>query len=152
MLSDRKKNKLLELVTTGAITTANFKSMTAACDKEAEEAQKILSELEKQIFTKDEYRKHLAEVRERLDAAVRDAETGMITNEFVARYIDRITVTPEENGAARLEIKIFTGKSTGKYLQKLKSRASPPPTSVRAGVIMKKMIEKYENDLKNGNR
>lgn len=150
MLADRKKNKLLELVTTGAITTANFKSMTAACDKEAEEAQKILSELEKQIFTKDEYRKHIAEVRERLDSAVRDAETGMVTNEFVARYIDRITVTPEENDAARLEIKIFTGKSTEKYLQKLKSRASP--TAVRTGVTMKKMIEKYENDLKNGNR
>ena len=33
-LAEQKKNKLLELVTTGIITTANFKSMTESCDKE----------------------------------------------------------------------------------------------------------------------
>ena len=108
-LADQKKNKLLELVTTGAITTANFKSMTAACDREAEEAQKTLTELEEQQFTKEEYRKHIGEVKARLDAAVRDASTGMITNEFVAQYIDKIIVTSDGNDTAKLEIKIFSG-------------------------------------------
>ena len=32
-LGEQKKNKLLELVTTGAITTASFRSMTATCDR-----------------------------------------------------------------------------------------------------------------------
>ena len=72
-LADQKKNKLLELVTTGTITTENFKSMTATCDREAEEAQKTLTELEEQQFTKEEYRKHIGEVKAKLDAAVRDA-------------------------------------------------------------------------------
>ena len=153
-LADQKKNKLLELVTTGAITTANFKSMTASCDREAEEAQKTLTELEEQLFTKEEYRKHIGEVKARLDAAVRDASTGMITNEFVAQYIDKIIVTSDGNDTAKLEIKIFTGKNTEKYLQKLRKRASArsadrsPQLAGRTGVMSKKMIESYENSIK----
>lgn len=153
-LADQKKNKLLELVTTGAITTANFKSMTASCDREAEDAQKTLTELEEQLFTKEEYRKHIGEVKARLDAAVRDASTGMITNEFVAQYIDKIIVTSDGNDTAKLEIKIFTGKNTEKYLQKLRKRASArsadrsPQPAGRTGVMSKKMIESYENSIK----
>ena len=142
-LADQKKNKLLELVTMGAITTANFKSMTAACDREAEDAQKALTELEEQLFTKEEYRKHIGEVKARLDAAVRDASTGMITNEFVAQYIDKIIVTSEGNDTAKLEIKIFTGKNTEKWLNKLGAR-----NKSRMGVTSKKMIESYENSIK----
>ena len=153
-LADQKKNKLLELVTTGVITTANFKSMTATCDREAEDAQKTLTELEEQLFTKEEYRKHIGEVKARLDAAVRDASTGMITNEFVAQYIDKIIVTSDGNDTAKLEIKIFTGKNTEKYLQKLRKRASArsadrsPQPAGRMGVMSKKMIESYENSIK----
>lgn len=142
-LADQKKNKLLELVTMGAITTANFKSMTAACDREAEDAQKALTELEEQLFTKEEYRKHIGEVKARLDAAVRDASTGMITNEFVAQYIDKIIVTSEGNDTAKLEIKIFTGKNTEKWLNKLGAKSRS-----RTGVTSKKMIESYENSIK----
>jgi hypothetical protein len=119
--------------------------MTATCDREVEEAQKALAELEEQLFTKEEYRKHIGEVRAKLDAAVRDASTGMITNEFVAEYIDKIFVTLTDDDTAKLEIKIFTGKSTEKWLQKLRARHVS-----RAGHTMKKMIESYENSLQNG--
>ena len=141
-LANQKKNKLLELVTMGAITTANFKSMTANCDREVEEAKKALSELEEQLFTKEEYRKHIEDVRSRLDAAVKDASTGMITNEFVAQYIDKIFVTLTDNDTANLEIKIFTGKNTEKWLKKLNARSRG-----RTGHTMKKMIESYENSI-----
>ncbi len=138
-LGEQKKNKLLELVTTGSITNANFKSMTDNCDREIDEARKALAELEEQLFTQEEYQKHMREVRARLEAAIRDASTGMITNEFVAQYIDKIFVTMEEDDLARLEIKIFTGKSTEKWLQKLRGRT---------GHTLKKMIESYENSIK----
>ena len=144
-LAEQKKNKLLELVTMEAITPANFKSMTANCDREIEEAQKTLAELEEQLFTKEEYRKHIGEVRSRLEAAVRDAKNGMITNEFVSEYIDKIFVTIEDNDTAKLEIKIFTGKSTQKWLEKLRARHGG-----RTGHTFKKMIESYENSLQNG--
>ena len=137
-LGEQKKNKLLELVTTGSITNANFKSMTDNCDREIDEARKALAELEEQLFTQEEYQKHMCEVRTRLEAAIRDASTGMITNEFVAQYIDKIFVTLDEDDLARLEIKIFTGKSTEKWLQKLIGRT---------GHTFKKMIEAYEQGL-----
>ena len=145
-LADQKKNKLLELVTIGSITTANFKSMTATCDREVEEAQKKLAELEEQLFTKEEYRKHIGEVKARLDAAIKDASTGVISTEFVAQYIDKIFVTLTDDDTAKLEIKIFTGKNTEKWLKKLHTRSKG-----RTGNTSKKMIEKYENDIKNGN-
>ena len=141
-LADQTTNKLIALVPTVAITTANFKTMTASCDRETEEAQKTLTELEEQLFTKEEYRKHIGEVKARLDAAVRDASTGMITNEFVAQYIDKIIVTSDGNDTAKLEIKIFTGKNTEKWLKKLSERHRS-----RTGVTSKKMIQSYETGM-----
>jgi len=142
-LADLKKNKLLELVATGDVSSANFRSMTDKCDREIEEAQKALLELEEEMFTKEEYHKHMNEVKTRLEAAVRDASTGMITNEFVAQYIDKIFVTSTGNDTAKLEIKIFTGKNTGKWLQKLSARSRS-----RTGHTSKKMIQAYEQGLK----
>jgi len=142
-MAEQKKNKLLELVTLGTITTANFKSMTDNCDAEIEAAENEIAELEKQMFTKDEYRKHIAEVKTRLDAAVRDASTGMITPEFVAQYIDKITVTITDDDTANLNIKIFTGKNSEKLLNKLSEYHRS-----RTGHMLKKMIESYENSIK----
>ena len=122
-LADQKKNKLLELVTLGTITTANFKSMTDTCDREIAEARRIISELEEELFTKEEFQKHIAEIRSRLDAAVKEAASGIIGNEFVAQYIDKIIVSIEDTDTARLEIKIFTGKNTEKWLSRLNARA-----------------------------
>lgn len=142
-LAESKKNKLLELVTTGDISSANFRSMTDKCDREIEEAQKVLLELEEEMFTKEEYHKHMSEVKTRLEAAVRDASSGVITNEFVAQYIDKIFVTLTGDDTAKLEIKIFTGKNTEKWLQKLSARSRSC-----MGHTSKKMIEAYENGLK----
>ncbi len=142
-VAEQKKNKLLELVTFGSLSNANFLSMVAACDKEIEEAKKEILELEGEAFTKEEYRRHMDEVKSRLEAAVRDASQGLITNEFVAQYIDKVVVTITENDTANLQIKIFTGKNSEKWLKRLSSRYQS-----RMGVTMKKMIEKYENDIK----
>ena len=122
-LADKKKNKLLELVTLGSITDANFESMTGTCDREIDEARSIIRELEEELFSKEEFQKHIAEIRTRLDAAVKEAASGIIGNEFVSQYIDKIIVSIEGTDTARLEIKIFTGKNTEKWLNKLNARA-----------------------------
>ena len=141
-LATQKKNKLLELVTIGAVTATNFKAMTDNCDREIAEAQASIAGLEEELFTQEEYRRHMAEVKAKLEAAVKDASTGMITNEFVAQYIDKIFVTSEGNDTAKLEIKIFTGKNTEKWLQKLNARSRS-----RTGHTSKKMIEAYEQGM-----
>ena len=122
-LADKKKNKLLELVTLGSITNANFESMTGTCDREIDESRAIIRELEEELFSKEEFQKHIAEIRKRLDAAVKEASNGIIGNEFVSQYIDKIIVSIEGTDTARLEIKIFTGKNTEKWLNKLNARA-----------------------------
>ncbi|MBQ5725756.1 MAG: hypothetical protein IIV80_06355, partial [Clostridia bacterium] len=53
-----------------------------------------------------------------------------------------IFVTLTDDDTAKLEIKIFTGKSTEKWLKKLNARSRS-----RTGVTSKKMIQSYENGL-----
>jgi len=62
---------------------------------------------------------------------------------FVAQYIDKIMVTITDDDTANLKIRIFTGKSTERWLSNLAERSQS-----RAGHTFKKMIEKYENDIK----
>ena len=137
-LAQKKKSKLLEYNVTGQLSDADFLTMNKACTEEIKDAEAQILELEQQMFSRDEFRKHMDTVRATLEAARRDAAQGMITAEFVSKYIDKILVTPEEDGSMRLDIKIFTGETTQKYLAKL---------AHRTGHTFKKMIEAYEQGM-----
>ena len=112
--------------------------MNKQCSAEIQEADAQILELEQQMFSREEFRRHMDEIRSTLECARRDAAQGMITAEFVSKYIDKILVTPEDDGSLRLDIKIFTGETTQKYLANLRSRA---------GHTFKKMIEAYEQGM-----
>ena len=112
--------------------------MNKACTQEIKDAEAQIHELEQQMFSREEFRKHMDTIRATLEAAQRDAAQGMITAEFVSEYIDKILVTPEDGGSLRLDIKIFTGETTQKYLANLRSRT---------GYTFKKMIEAYEQGM-----
>ena len=137
-IAQKKKSKLLEYNVTGQLSDADFLAMNKACTEEIKDAEAQILELEQQQFSKDEFRKHMDAIRTTLEAARRDAAQGMITADFVTKYIDKILVTPEEDGSIRLDIKIFTGENTQKYLTKL---------ALRTGHTFKKMIEAYENSM-----
>ena len=137
-IAQKKKSKLLEYNVTGQLSDADFLAMNKACTEDIKDAEAQISELEQQLFSKDEFRKHMDAIRTTLEAARRDAAQGIITADFVTKYIDKILVTPEEDGSMRLDIKIFTGENTQKYLTKL---------ALRTGHTFKKMIEAYENSM-----
>ncbi len=137
-LAQKKKSKLLEYNVTGQLSDSDFLTMNKVCTEEIKEVEAQILDLEQQMFSQEEFRKHMDTVRTTLENARRDAALGMITAEFVAKYIDKILVTPEEIGTMRLDIKIFTGKTTQKYLAKLKGRT---------GQMFKKMIEAYEQGM-----
>ena len=164
-LNLKKKNKLLELVSLDSISPKNFKEMSESCDREAEELEKELAELKDQHASNEEFRKQMEKIRSVLRQAEQRAGSGAITKDFIDTFIDRIYVTPQEDGSMRLDIKIFTGDTTEKYLKKLKSRAgnitpvdertgenpaisTVPGDDHSAGHTFKKMIEAYENGLK----
>ena len=137
-IAQKKKSKLLEYNVTGQLSDADFLAMNKQCSDEIKDAEAQILELEKQLFSREEFRRHMDAIRSALEAARRDAASGMITKDFVDKYIDKILVTPEEDGSARLDIKIFTGETTQKYLANLRSRT---------GHTFKKMIEAYEQGL-----
>ena len=137
-LAQKKKSKLLEYNVTGQLSDEDFLALNKQCSEDITDAENQIHELEYQLYSKEEFRQHMDNIRSTLETARRDAATGMITNEFVDKYIDKILVTPEDNGTLRLDIKIFTGESTQRYLEKLVSRT---------GHTFKKMIEAYEQGL-----
>ena len=138
-LAQKKKSKLLGYNAAGQLSDKDFLAMNKECDKEIEEAERQIYELEQQQLSKEEFRKHIDTIRRVLHDAKRDAAQGIINKEFVDKYIDKIFVTPEGDGTMRLQIKIFTGETTDKYLTSLRGRA---------GHTFKKMIESYENGMK----
>ena len=141
-----KKEALLDLKVDGAISNAEFKQRNETLDAEKKAAEETLAELEQQRVSSEAHREHMAKIHAALKAAEQDVANGKVTKEFIDTYIDKIFVTPLEDGKMELDIRIFTGESTKKYLARLKSRAS---TEVRTGQMSKKMIEAYEQNLTN---
>ena len=136
----KKKQKLLAFNAMGELSDADFLAMNKECTRELEAAQKELEELTAQRDSAADFKKQIDTVRRCLREAQRDAETGVINKEFVDRYIDKIFATPEDSGTLRLQIKLFTGEVTDKYLTSLRGRT---------GHMFKKMIEAYEQNLTN---
>ena len=120
--ANKKKAKLLQLNVDGMIADIDFKNMTAQSNKEIEEAERQIRELNSQLETSDEFRKKIDAIKKTLAAAQRDVAQGIISKEFVERYIDKILVTPEEDGSMTLDIRIFTGETTQKSLQEIRRR------------------------------
>ena len=138
-LGEKKKQKLLELAATGNLTDRDFFSMNRQCTAEMEQAQQTLRALCGQREAAGGFKKHMDVIRQVLQAAERDAACGVISKAFVDTYIDKITATMEDAHTMRLQIKLFTGETTDKFLTDLKSRT---------GHTFKKMIEAYERSMK----
>ena len=134
----KKKRKILDYNLNGDLDDDEYLQMNKECKAKITELEKELYDLEEQQNSKDDFKKHIDEIRNVLTHAKTDAAEGIISKEFVNKYIDKIYVTPEGD-TMKLEIKIFTGKMCEKYLSKIRGRT---------GQMIKKMIEDYENKIK----
>lgn len=121
--ANRKKIKLLQLVTDESLTHADFKSMTETCNAEIEAAEAEIAELERTAMQGESFHKRIEEIKRVLTNAQRDVSKKAITKEFVEKYIDKVVVTPVDANTMMLQIKIFTGETTEKYLRKLEGRS-----------------------------
>ena len=158
---EQKRMKLLTYNAQGKLDDADFLAMNKKCSAEARELQTQLTEALTQQESTGSLKQQLDTIRTVLRNAQKDAAKGVITKEFVTRYIDKIFATPKEDGSLRLDIKIFTGESCEKHLQSLRRQAAAQaavPQSVAAfspvdgheiptGHTFKKMIESYEKNL-----
>ncbi len=121
-LAQKKKSKLLGYNATGQISDRDFLSMNAECDREIEASEQALYELEQAQLNRNEFQAHLHQLRETMRNAAKDAEQGIITRDFVEKYIDRIFVTPEED-KLKIEVRIFSGEKKTRYLERLERRS-----------------------------
>lgn len=112
--------------------------MNRECTKELERAQEELEALTMERDSAADFKKQIDTIRHCLAQAKKDAAEGMINPEFVERYIDKIIAVPEDENTMSLQIKLFTGEVTEKYLSNLRSRT---------GHTFKKMIEAYEQGM-----
>lgn len=119
---NKKKSKPLDYNVSGKISDDDFIRMNKEAADEIVELQIDVSEIEGQLNSREEYKKQIDIIRRVLQNAENDAQNGIINKEFINKYIDKIFVTPEADDLMRLNIKIFTGETTDKFLEKLKSR------------------------------
>lgn len=135
---EKKKQKLLTFNALGELSDQDFLSMNKQCAAELEKAREELAGLTAQRESAEDFQAHVARIRKVLREAAAHAADGMVTKEFVDTYVDKIFATPQEDGSMLLQIKIFTGETTERYLQNLKHRT---------GHTMKKMIQAYEQGM-----
>ena len=117
----RKKKKILDYNLNGDITDDDYLQMNKECKKTIEELEMQLADLYEQQNSKDDFKKHIDEIRRTLKAAQKDAVNGVITKEFVNKYIDRIMATPEGD-KMKLDIKVLVGQTCEKYLSNIRGR------------------------------
>ena len=163
-LEQQKKSKLLGYNVSGRISDRDFIAMTDQCNADIKKAEATLHELQDQMQSNEEFQKHMNKLRAVMREAQKSVENGFVTKTFVDQYIDKIFATPQKDGSIRLDIRIFTGDATEKYLMKLKKIADDVSRTtcdknksdcsatgfgdgVRAGHMSKKMIEAYEQGM-----
>lgn len=117
----KKKRKLLDFNLQGDISDKEYIQMNNECKETISDLELKLFELEEQQNSKDDLKKHIDEIRRVLKEAKKDAANGIITKEFVNKYIDKILVTPVDD-RLRLDIKLFTGKTCEKYFSSMRVR------------------------------
>ena len=126
--------------------------MTSRCNDDIRKSKDEIIKLENRQEANEEFHKHMIRIKNALKLAEKDVSNGTISKEFIDNFIDKIFVTPEGDNKMRLDIRIFTGDSTDKYLSKLKHGVNEPKISVDekefVGQMSKKMIEAYERNMK----
>ena len=137
----KKQDKLLELYSSAEISRRQFVDLNTKYETEIEVLNKELSEYKNEFSSESEFNKRMHEIRTIVKNAKEDMESEAINFRFINRYVDKILVSVESPYTIRLEVKLFTGENCTKFIEKLQKS--------RTGPLSKKMIESYENSIKN---
>ena len=142
-LLSRKKSKLLEYNIAGQISDRDFIELNRQITKESSEVYSAIEETENEINSQAGFKEKIEEIKTVLQKAEKDASKEMIDSAFVNKYIDKIYVTPVDDGVIDISVKLFTGDTFAKVFEKSGHRLAG-----RTGHTFKKMIESYENSMK----
>ena len=138
--------------------------MNKQISDESAEVYSTIQEIEYEINSRAEYKQKIEEIRNILQKAENEASENFIDSAFINRYIDKIYVTPIEEGTVEISVKIFSGETVEKHLSSLRKRHKSIKNAEKTdendssddgivdigstGHTFKKMIESYENSMK----
>lgn len=129
----KKKQKLLSYNATGKLADDDFLQMNAQCTEEMKKLQTELSQLQENMENMADISEQVAAIKRVLKDACKDAESGIITPQFVEKYIQKIVVSRNVSGNVQLVIFLFTGECVCRYMNVVEGRM---------GVMSKKMNPK----------
>jgi len=136
--AEKKKRKLLQLAADGMIGDLDFKKLSDECNGEIDRAKEQLEQMKRQLNAGSAGKDKLERIRKTLSLARQDAAGGVITKEFVDRYIDKIQAAPQKDGSLLLEVYLFAGGPEKRELI---------PPARRTGHMFKRMIEQQERQM-----
>ncbi len=141
-----KREKLLDLYVDGSIEKKEFTERNDSINVLIPQLEESLFELEGKAQEDIEYLNNVKKIQRYFETMYSPDKTMDNTDvdEMTKAIIDRIDVIPTNEDQMRLEVKLkMGGKGDITYIRRGERYGC------RSGVISKKMIEKYENDLSN---
>ena len=137
----KQQTKLIELYTSEIISREQFRERNDKLEKQRIELSMEIKIFKEQLASQNEFHKSMEEIKRVLVAAENESTDRIVDFSFINRFVDKIVAEPINPYTIRLEVKLLTGKTCEKFLENL--------VKSRLGFTSKKMIESYENSLKN---
>ena len=134
---------MLEYNIAGQISDRDFVEMNKQISEESAEVYAAIEKMENEINSRASFKGKIEEIKTILAKAESEASKEMIDSAFVNKYIDKIYVTPVDDGIIEISVKLFTGDTFGKVFEKIGTHLAG-----RTGHTFKKMIQSYENGMK----
>lgn len=138
--AEKKKSKILELLTDEVITSNDFELFNQQCTNDIIKAKNTILEICEAVNAKKKMISELNDIKRSISKisseSANSADEYKMSKAFINKYIDKIYATPNGNEMS-LEIKLFSGTTI-----------SSEHLLSRSGHINKKMIESYERNMK----
>ena len=141
LIAPNKAYSNAHLFSSAEISRRQFVDLNTKYEAEIEALTKELSEYKNEFSSESELNKRMREIRTILKNAKEDIELGAVNFSFINRYVDKILVEAINPYTVRLQVKLLTGKTCERFLENLRKS--------RQGITSKKMVESYENSIKN---
>ena len=141
-----RRNKLLELLEEDIITKAEFKERNGCQNVFISQLEEELHELENSAQDESQYFKDIQEVK-KLFLDMYDPEMEMTKEQvdnLVKTLVDRIDVVPVSGTEMALELKLKVSTT----VEKMAYIRNGLRYGARSGIILKKMIKEYEQNMK----
>ena len=135
---EAKQEQLVDMKVSGVITLEEFKRMMDKTRTQVAQINSSLDAMERKEEVSADLEERIERLKDALRLGIQSLHDGIITRDFLDRFIKRITVSNPETGKIHLNVQILTDETIDREFEKIRGRT---------GHMSKKMIESYEKSL-----